>query len=176
MNYTKIFTFLALSLILAVLGCSKEQKVEAPKQIQVEKNLVPAMVEMKGADFVINLNELKVVMTEDAASKAIVETPSLKGKVRITNVSKDILDVKSITVDYLDELGNPIPFKSGEKNVNASMFMKAFKPGESDEGSLDVTIPENAVKESGLGKIEVNLTYVPSPLKQDKLSAGEKVG
>jgi len=79
-------------------------------------------------------------------------------------------------VDYLDGLGNPIPFKSGEKNANASMFIKAFKPGETDEGSLDVTIPENAVKENGLGKIEVNLTYVPSPLKQDKLSTAEKVG
>jgi len=56
------------------------------------------------------------------------------------------------------------------------MFIKAFKPGESDEGSLDVTIPENAIKENVLGKIEAIVTYVPSPLKQEKLVMAEKVG
>ena len=175
MRITKIFAFLALSLVLGFFGCSKEQKVEAPKQEQVTKNLVPSKVEMKGENFLLELSDLKVAMTVDTGSKEIVETPSLRGNVKITNASKDILDIQAVTLDYLDDAGKPIPFKSGEKIAKASMFLKAIKPGEVTEGSLDVTIPRNAVKEKALGKIEVNLVYIPSPLKREVMSLSEKL-
>ena len=175
MDVKKILLFAALSLVVGFYGCSKEQKAEAPKQEQITKDLVPAKAEMKGQNFNLELNDLKVAMTIDTASKEMVETPSLKGNVKITNVSKDILDIQAVTLEYLDEAGNPIPFKSGEKIAKASLFLKAIKPGETTEGSLDVTIPRNAVKEKALGKIEVNLVYVPSPLKREILTLPEKV-
>jgi hypothetical protein len=175
MHLTRIFTFLVLSLAIGVLGCSKEQKVEAPKQEQVTKNLVPSKVEMKGQNFSLDLSDLKVATIVDIASKEIVETPSLRGNVKITNISKDILDIQAVTLDYLDEAGKPIAFKSGEKIAKASMFLKAIKPGEITEGSLDVTIPRAAIKEKALAKIEVNLVYVPSPLKREVLTLSEKL-
>jgi len=89
--------------------------VEAPKQEQVTKNLVPAKAEVKGPAFLVELNELKVLMTIDTASKEIVDTPSLKGSIKITNKSKDILDIQALTFEYLDEAGKPIAFSSAEK-------------------------------------------------------------
>jgi hypothetical protein len=175
MHFTKIFIVLALSLAVGLYGCSKEQKVEAPKQEQVTKNLVPPKVEVKGQNFLLALSDLKVAMTVDTASKEIVETPSLKGNVKITNISKDILDVQAVTLEYLDEAGKPIAFKSGEKIAKASLSLKAIKPEENTEGYLDVTIPRAAVKEKALGKIKVNLVYVPSPLKRETLTLPEKV-
>ena len=176
MDIKKILLFSALSLVVGFYGCSKEQKAEAPKQEQVNKDLVPPKAEMKGQNFDVELNDLKVAMTVDTASKEIVETPSLKGNVKITNLSKDILDIQAVTLEYLDEAGTPIAFKSGEKIAKASLFLKAIKPGEVTEGSLDVTIPRAALKENALGKIEVNLVYVPSPLKRETLTLPEKVG
>jgi len=177
MSTKNIFFFvtLALSLAIGFFGCAKEQKVEAPKQEQVTKNLVPPKVELKGQNFSLELNDLAVAMTVDTTSKEIVETPSVKGSIKITNVSKDILDVQAVTLEYLDASGNPIPFKSGEKIAKASLFLKAIKPGENTEGSLDVTIPRAAVKEKALSKIEVNLVYVPSPLKREVLTLSEKL-
>ena len=175
MDVRKILLFSALSLAVGFLGCSKEQKVEAPKQEQINKNLVPPGAEMKGQNFNVELKDLKVAMTVDTASKEIVETPSLKGNVKITNISKDILDIQAVTLEYLDEAGNPIAFKSGEKIAKASLFLKAIKPGEVTEGSLDVTIPRAAVKEKALGKLEINLVYVPSPLKREVLTLSEKL-
>jgi hypothetical protein len=130
---------------------------------------------MKGQNFNVELTDLKVAMTVDTASKEIVETPSLRGNIKITNISKDIADIQAVTLEYLDEAGNPIAFKSGEKIAKASLFLKAIKPGEFTEGSLDVTIPRNAVKEKALGKIEINLVYVPSPLRREVLTLPEKV-
>jgi len=175
MRITKIFIFLALGLVIGFLGCAKEQKVEAPKQERVEKSLVPPKAEAKGQNFLVELSDLKVVMTVAQASKEIVETPILRGNIKITNKSKDILDIQAVTLEYLDEAGKPIAFKSGERIAKVSSYWKAIKPEENYQGSIDATIPRTAIKEKALGKIEINLVYVPSPLKRETLTLPEKV-
>jgi len=158
-----------------LFGCTGEKKADAPKQERITKNLVPPKAEVKGENFLVEISDLQVLMDLYTASKEIIETPSLRGHIKITNKSKDILDIQAVTLGYLDEAGKPIPFQSGEKIATASLFLKAIKPGEITEGSLDVTIPRMAVKEKALGKIEINLVYVPSPLKRETLILSEKV-
>jgi hypothetical protein len=175
MRFTKLFIFLTLSLAIGFLGCTKEQKSEAPKQEQITKNLVPPKVEIKGPAFGVEITDLAVTMTVDTNSKEIVETPKLGGHIKITNKSEDVLDIQAITLDYLDEAGKVIPFGSGEKIATVNSFWKALQPGEATEGSLDVTIPRKAAKEKALGKVQVNLVYVPSPLKRETLTLPEKV-
>ena len=175
MRFTKIFTILALSLAVGFLGCATEKKVEAPKQERVEKNLVPPKAELKGPNFAVELSDLKVAMMVDTASKEIVDTPNLRGSIKITNKSKDVLDIQGVTLEYLDEAGKPIAFSAGEKIAKVYPFWKAIKPEEMTEGSLDATIPRMAVKEKALGKIEINLVYVPSPLKRETLTLAEKI-
>lgn len=119
--------------------------MEASKQDRITQNLVPQNSELKGQNFIVEISDLRVVMDIDIASKEIIETPSLKGHIKITNKSPDILDIQAVTLEYSDEAGKPIPFKSGEKIVTASLFLKAIRPGEIIEGSLDVTIPTMAV-------------------------------
>ena len=176
MHYTRIFISLALSLAIGFFGCTKEEKkVEGPKQERITKNLVPQKSELKGQNFFVELSDLQVLTVVDTASKEIVETPGLKGNIKITNKSKDILDIQAVTLEYLDEAGKPIAFSSGEKVAKVYPFWKALKPEEVTEGTLDATIPRKAIKEKVLGKIEVDLVYVPSPLKREILTLSEKV-
>jgi hypothetical protein len=176
MHFKKIFIFIALCLVIGLLGCSKEEKkVVAPQQEQITKNLAPQKVGLKGQNFFVELSDLQVVMSVDTASKEIVETPSLKGHIKITNQSKDILDIQAVTLEYLDEAGKPIPFKPEEKIDKVYPFWKALPPEGITEGSLDVTIPKMAIKEKSLKKIEVDLVYVSSPLKREILTLSEKV-
>lgn len=176
MHFTKIFIMIALSLAVGILGCAKEQKVEAPKHERITKPLAPSKAEIRGQNFLVELINLEVVTVVDAASKEIVETPTLRGNIKITNQSKNILDIQAVTFEYLDEAGKTIPFTSGEKISKVSLFLKAMKPGEIVEGSLyDTTIPRMAMKEKPLEKIEINLVYVPSPLKRETLILPKKV-
>jgi hypothetical protein len=175
MHYTKIFIIFALTLAVGLWGCTKEQKVEAPKEQRVEKNLVPPKAEVKGKNFVVELNDLKVSMMVDTASKEIVDTPDLRGNIKITNQTKGLLDIQAVTLEYLDEAGKPIAYKSEEKIVKISPFWKTLKPGEMTEGSLETTIPKNALKEKALSKIQIDLVYVPSSLSRDTLILAEKV-
>jgi len=59
--------------------------VEAPTQERTTKNVVPPKAEITGPAFLVELNDLKVVTTGNVAFKEIVETPSLKGKIKIAN-------------------------------------------------------------------------------------------
>jgi hypothetical protein len=175
MQFKKIFILLALCLAIGLFGCTKEQKVEAPKQEQITKNLVPPKAEVKSQNFLVELSDLQVLTTIDIASKEIVETPSLKGHIKITNKSKNMLDIQAVTLEYLDEAGKPIPFKPEEKVEKVYPFWKVLPPEGIAEGSLDITIPKMAIKEKALGKIEINLVYVPSPLSRETLTLSEKV-
>jgi hypothetical protein len=86
MHFKKIFIFIALCLIIGFLGCSKEEKkVEGPKQERITKNLVSPKSELKGQNFLVELRDLQVLMVVDTASKEIVETPTLKGNIKITS-------------------------------------------------------------------------------------------
>jgi len=175
MHFIKIFILIVLSLAIGIFACTKERKVEAPTQEQITKNLVPPKSEIKGQAFLVELNDLKVITTINIASKEIVGTPSLKGNIKITNKSKDILDIQAVTLEFLNEAGKPIPYKPDERVEKVYPFWKVLQPEGTAEGSLDVTIPMNAIKEKSLGKIEVNLVYVPSPLKRETLILSEKV-
>ncbi len=61
-RFTKLFIFFTLSLAIGFLGCTKDQKSEAPKQEQITKNLVPPKVEIKGQTLGVEINDLKVTM------------------------------------------------------------------------------------------------------------------
>ena len=54
MHFTKIFIFIGLSLAIGLFGCAKEQKVEAPKEEQVTKELVPPKRKSRGLLFLWN--------------------------------------------------------------------------------------------------------------------------
>jgi hypothetical protein len=176
MHFKKIFIFIALSLVIGLFGCTKEEKkVGAPKQEQITKSLAPQKSELKGKNFFVELSDLKVLTVVDTTSKEIVETPTLRANIKITNKSKDILDIQAVTFEYLDEAGKPIPFKPEEKIDKVYPFWKVLSPEGVTEGTLDVTIPKMAVQGKALGKIEINLVYVPSPLKREILTLSEKV-
>jgi hypothetical protein len=176
MQSKKIFMLIALSMVIGLFGCAGEKKAEAPKQEQVTKNLVPPKAEVKGQNFLVDLSDLQLVMWQDKATKKIMETPSLQGHIKITNQSQDVMDIQAVTVEYLDEAGKPINFESGEKIAKANLYVSTIKPGETTEGSLDVTIPRKAVEGKALGKLEINLVYIPSPLNRETITVPEKIG
>jgi hypothetical protein len=173
MKYLTVFAIAVFGLMIGLVGCSKEKTSQVPKQEYVTKKLIPPKAEVKGTDFAIQVDDLQVTMNVDAVSKEPVETPSLGGHYKVTNMSKEVLDVQGVTVEYLDQQGKVIAFGSGEKIAKASTMLAKVNPGEVTEGSLELTFPRAALK--NLGRIDFNLVYIPSPLKRETLPLPEKV-
>jgi len=174
MNFKKIVVFIALSMVIGFFGCTNG-KVEAPTQERIIKKLIPPKAEVKGDNFLIELTDLEIHTVQDITSKKIVETPNLRGRIKITNKSKDMLDIQAVTIEYYDEAGNPIDFESGEKIAKANLYSRVTKPEGNTENSLDVTIPRKAVEGKLLGRMEINLVYIPSPLNRETITFTEKI-
>lgn len=174
MNFNKIFVFIALIMVIGFFGCT-ERKVEAPTEERIIKKLIPPKAEVKGPNFLIELTDLEIITVQDITSKKIVETPSLRGRIKITNKSKDMLDIQAVTIEYYDEAGNPIDFESGEKIAKANLYSRVTKPEGNTENSLDVTIPRKAVEGELLGRMEINLVYIPSPLNRETITFPAKI-
>ena len=176
MHFKKTCLLITLSLLIVFGGCTKkEEKAEAPKQKEITKNLVPPKAEIQGEKFLIELSDLRTVIVEDIASKEIVETPGLKAQIRITNLTKNVLDIEAITLEFLDEAGKPIEFESGEKAANTHLYLKIIKPEESFKANLDATIPRSAIKQKSLSKLEINLVYTEIPFKRETIAFSEKI-
>jgi hypothetical protein len=166
----KYFTILSLGMmvILTLSGCGKKTEVaEVPKTEEVTIALAPSTQEVKGEQFILQLSDLTITKTIDQSTKELTTTPSLRGKIKISNLSKNVLDVQGVTIQYLDASGNPIPFKSGEKRSTVSTYWTDLEPGKEAETSLDATVPMSAIKDKLLNKIQVRVVYIPTPLKRE---------
>jgi len=176
--FRKIFAISALGLlfIFALSNCDKRAEVpEAAKTEEVTVGLTPSTQEVRSEFFTLELTSLKIIKTIDKSTKELASTPSLRGGIKISNHSNDILDIQGVTIQYLDGAGNPIPFKTGEKMVTVTTFWTDLSPGKELESSLDVTIPMAAVKANLLNKIQVRVVYVPSPLKRETIEVPVKM-
>ena len=162
--------------IFSLMGCGKKTELaEMAKTEEITTALSPSTQEVKGEQFSLELSDLKITKTIDKSSKELTETPRLKGNIKIKNLSKNILETQGISFEYLDGKGNVIPFKSGEKKVTVSIYMRDLQPGNEAENSLDVTVPMAAVKENSLSKIQANVVYIPIPLKRESLEVPVKM-
>lgn len=174
----KLFLLSAVGLIFVLIlnGCGKNTEVaEGPKTEEITVAITPSTQEIKGEQFTLQLSNLRISKTIDKSTKELTTTPNLKGNIKITNHSKNILDVQGVTIQYLDNSGNPIPFKTGEKKVTVSTYWTDLQPGKEAENYLDVTVPMAAVKEKSLDKIQLSVVYIPSPLKREALEIRVKM-
>jgi hypothetical protein len=176
--FKKLFLLSAMGFIFVLIfnGCGKKTEVaEGPKTEEVTVALTPSIQEVKGEQFTLQFSNLRIIKTVSQSTKDLTTTPSLKGSLKISNKSNNILEVQGVTIQYLDSSGNPIPFKTGEKNVTVSTYWKDLKPGTDSENYLDVTVPMAAVKEKLLNKIQIRVVYIPSPLKRETLDIPVKM-
>ena len=163
-----LLSTLVLIFVLVLNGCEKKAEMaETSKIEEVTITLVPSTQEVKGEQFSLQLSDLKITKLIDKSTKELTTTPHLKGSIKIKNLSKNILEIQGVTFQYFNGSGNLIPFKTGEKNVTVSIYMKDLQPGNESENYLDVTVTMAAVKEKSLSKIQATVVYVPTPLKRE---------
>ena len=171
MRFEKVPILLALILAIGILGCVQGRKIEVPTQEQIRTgqittNLVPVNVEAKGSPFSVELNDLKVIIEGGISSKENVETPRLRGSIKVINEVKDVRIIDRVTLEYLDEAGKPIVREAEEKTVIGSPRTQwgwnawGVGPGMGLEASFDIPIPMSVIKEKSLRKIAVNLVYL----------------
>jgi hypothetical protein len=168
----KKFLLSAMGLIFIFIfnGCENKTEVaEAPETEEITVALTPSNQEIKGELFTLKLSDLKIIKTINKSTKELTTPPSLRGSLKISNTSTNILDIKEVTIQYLDISGNPISFKNDEKEARVSTYWSDIQPGKDSQTSLDIKVPMAAVKEKSLNKIRTHVVFIPIPLKRESM-------
>ena len=170
LNKFFLFSAVGLLFIFTFNSCEKKPKVtNAPETQKVTVALTPSNQESKGELFTLRLSDLKILKTVNTSTKELATTPSLRGGIKISNDSTNILDIERVTMQYLDSSGNPIPFGDGGKKAEVSGYWSDIQPGSDSEVSLKVKVPMAAVKEKSISKIRTRVVYIPIPLKEETM-------
>ncbi len=112
---------------------------------------------------------MKIIKTINKSTKELTTPPSLRGSLKISNNSTNILDIKEVRIRYLDISENLISFKNGEKEAKVSAYWSNIQPEKDSEKPLEVKVPMAAVKEKSLNKIRTHVDYIPIPLKRESM-------
>lgn len=126
------------------------------------------------------LSALKITERVERSSDRVVSPARLTGTLRLTNTSTNrsvrLVEGKLL---FIDAQGQPIKLEAGRADlfVMPSAYGREWlDPGQDTTQPLDVEFPVEALKARTLRDIRVELSYVPSPFREDAVSFAVSIG
>ena len=173
---------LATAAAMTFGGCSPPPSAVAPVVGDKVYTVTPSMVKTKVGIVSGELTEMKVTERVEEGSGRVVSPAKLTGKLALKNVSAD-QTVRLIggKILYMDAQGQPIKLeeKRTEPTIKiASSYGSAERldPGQDTTQALEAEFPVEALKAKKLKEIRLELSYIPSPFKEEKLNFTVSIG
>ena len=173
---------LAAALTLSTLGCSPPQAVAAPAISDKVYTVTPASLTVRSGILSGEVTEMKVTERIEEATGRIASPAKLTGKLVLKNTSADqsvrLVDAKIL---YIDAQGNPIKLEKDRTEPTIKVAPSygssdRLDPGQDTSQTVDVDFPVAALKAKMLKDIRVDLSYIPSQYKEEKLSFAVSIG
>ena len=163
-------------------GCSPQPSAVAPVISDKVYTVTPDSVKAKVGIVSGELTEMKVTERIEEGSGRVASPAKLTGKLALKNISAD-QTVRLIggKILYIDAQGQPIMLeeKRTEPTIKvASSYgsTERLDPGEDATQALEAEFPVEALKAKKLKEIRLELSYIPSPFKEEKLNFTVSIG
>lgn len=163
-------------------GCSPQQSAVAPVINDKVYTVTPSTVTAKVGIVSGELTEMKVTERIEEGSGRVASPAKLTGKLALKNISAD-QTVRLIggKILYIDAQGQPIMLeeKRTEPTIKvASSYgsTERLDPGQDATQALEAEFPVEALKAKKLKEIRLELSYIPSPFKEEKLNFSVSIG
>lgn len=176
----------ALAMVSAVavttLGCTPTPTAEAAVINDRIYTVTPDTLQVTAGIVTGELTEMKITERIEEGTGRITSPATLTGKLALKNVSAD-QTVRLIAgkILYIDEQGNAIELKDNRvaPTISAGSAYGAperLDPGKDATQNVDVGFPAEALKAKKLKEIRLELTYIPSPFKEETLNFVVSIG
>jgi hypothetical protein len=165
----------AAGLAVVTMGCAQRQ----PEAVMVVEDRVyavtPASIDVQTGIMKGQLTDMKVTERVEKESGKVVSPAKLSGKLMLTNSSAD-QTVRLIEgqIRFVDGKGEPI--KAEEKRIQSTTVKfsgygatERLDPGQSATQSVDVDVPADALKANALKEVQLDLVYLPSSFRQERM-------
>ena len=163
-------------------GCSPQPSAVAPVISDKVYTVTPDSVKAKVGIVSGELTEMKVTERIEEGSGRVASPAKLTGKLALKNISAD-QTVRLIggKILYIDAQGQPIMLeeKRTEPTIKvASSYgsSERLDPGQDATQALEAEFPVEALKAKKLKEIRLELSYIPSPFKEEKLNFSVSIG
>ncbi len=163
-------------LALALAACSQQQAQSsaAPEPVTKTFTLTPGPTPVK-VDFLTGqLQGLTVTERMDPKTGKLVDRPELRGTLKLTNGSTDqsvqLLKGKLL---FLDAKGQVLPLTKdrGDTSFSFSSYdTQRLDPGQDTSITIDIPFPQAALQANSLQDVRVDLTYLPTPYKEQAVN------
>jgi len=172
---------LAAALAATTVGCAPQKAVTAAINDKVYA-VKPDAVKVTAGIVTGEMTEMKVTERVEEGSGRIDTPARLSGKLSLKNISADqTVRVLGGRIVYIDQQGRPIKL---EDDRTAPLIRVASQYGSSDRldpgqdatQSVDAEFPVAALKAKKLKEIRLELSYIPSAFKEEKLSFNVSIG
>lgn len=121
------------------------------------------------------LTEMKVTERIEEGSGRITSPAKLSGKLVLKNMSADqAVRLIGGKILYIDDQGQSIELKDNRTAPTISMGStygppERLDPGQDATQTVDAEFPVEALKSKKLKEIRLQLSYIPSPFKEEKM-------
>jgi hypothetical protein len=172
----------AAALAASTLGCSPQQAVAAAVINDKIYTVTPASLKVQAGMLSGEVTEMKVTERIEEGSGRVASPARLTGTLVLKNTSSDqtvrLIDAKIL---YIDTQGNPIKLEKDRTEPTikvASSYGSSDRldPGQNTTQAVDVDFPVAALKAKTLKDIRLDLSYIPSQLKEEKLNFTVSIG
>ena len=185
-SFTKKQIGLAVVCALAAAftaGCTQKSASTAAAAINDKVYTVtPDAVKVTAGIVTGEITDMKVTERVEEGSGRVTEPARLTGKLALKNVSTD-QTVRLIggRFLYIDAQGRAIKLEQNRneptiKIPSAYSSSERLDPGQDATQSVDAEFPVAALKAKMLKEIRLELSYIPSPLKEEKLNFNVSIG
>ena len=164
------------------LGCSPQPSAVTVVIEDKVYAVTPASVNVKAGIVTGEVTEMKVTERVEKGSGKVVSPAKLTGTLKLKNNSAN-QSVRLVggKIQYIDTQGQPI--KLEEKRTEPTIkFATSYNspdrldPGQEATQSLDVEFPADALKAKKLKQIHLELSYIPSPYKEEAVKFTVSIG
>ena len=162
------------------LGCSQQ-----PSGVVIEDKVytvTPASVKVKAGIVTGEVTEMKVTERVEKGSGSVVSPAKFTGTLKVKNNSVN-QSVRLIggKILYIDTQGQPIKLEATRteptiKFATSYNSTDRLNPGEEATQSLNVDFPADALKAKKLKEIRLELSYIPSPFKEETINFAVSIG
>ncbi len=159
---------------LAACGQKSETSGSAPQEEEKSFALTPASAAVKASFLTGELQEMKVTERVEKGTGKVVQAPKLTATLKLKNTSENqAARLIAGKLEYVDAEGKPIPLAQGRQDTSFKFYSyqtERLDPGMETTQQIEVPFPAAALKDKKLGDIRLELTYIPTPYKEETIT------
>ena len=165
----------------ALTACGQqEQQAGAPQVEEKTFALTPSTAAVKATFLTGELQDMKVTERVEKGTGKVVDPPKFWATLKLKNTSEN--QAASLIlgkIEYADAEGKAIPLAEGRGDTSfkfSSYQTERLDPGMETTQRIEVPFPAAALKDKKLQDIRLELTYIPTPFKEETVNIKVSLG